>query len=430
LKLPEAFHTKVLSCFVHDPKFFARVERYVRQEDFDSLQDKFLFSLIKRSYHKYHTQPTRDYMIEEVSTYLRSKPYLENERSVWVHKLHYVLTRHPDESYIKEKFEDLLRRSILNRTIKKTIEALDTAPWEQLKKDLLRALSVATPDGYEGVRVFNVRVFKNVSERIRERLCSGEMRVPTMIKPLDKIIGGGLSPGELGVIMALPGVGKSLCLVNIGFGCVLQKKKVVYYSLEMSSRKIVGRFDALISGVAHERLRESGEEVKKKVEELARDVGDTLIVKHFPTKRAGVDSLAVHLDHLDRIGFRAEVILVDYISLLRSNGRFGSMYEEVGSICRDLRGLAGERNLVLWTASQANRQAVDADLVTPKHMAESFRVFADADVVVSLTQKPLERKIGRMRLTALKVRDRKGGWTETIETDYARMRFCKNEFAI
>jgi len=417
LRFSTAFKNKVLSCLFFDPRFFANVSPYLDEDFFDLPPQIEVFRIICHHYEKFGSPPTREYLLEEASALITRT---NQPKEVWIEILRDVLTEPVEKEYIEDRIGEYIKKVSLAKASQFVIENLEIASLGDLQDVLSRALNICTPNGYEGTRIL-----ANARERVKKFAEEPELKLPTKIPQFDRLIGGGLSPGEVGVIFALSGVGKSVSLVNIGFGSVIQGMKVVYYSLEMSERRIAARFDSLFSGVAHETVYKDPEKVAEVLEKLYETFGDSLIVKHFPAGTVGVSSLKLHLDHLKRTGFDAEVVIVDYLTLLRSRVRFHNTYEEAGSICRDLKGLASERNLIIWTASQANRKAVGAELVDARHIADSFRIFADADVVISLTQTPLEQKQGRLRAYATKVRDRRRGGVEVIKTDYEHMRLCQ-----
>jgi len=420
LRFSSAFKNKVLSCLFHDPEFYAKVSPYITPEFFETQEQVGIYRMINEYYMLYKKPPTRDYLIDEIARYLSRHPNLRETKRLWAEVLTEVLHRPQDEQYVKDQLSEFLRRDALAKASRFVIENLESADWETLSSMVKGALNVCTPNGYEGTHVL-----RDTKRRVLETLEQPDLRLPTGISAIDKIIGGGLSPGEVGVVVALPGVGKSLSLVNIGFGAALKRKRVVFYSLEMNEKKIVARFDSLLTGFSHDSVYNNSTEVLKRLGQLEEELGDILVVKYFPAGTVGVSDLALHLDHLERVGFGPEVVIVDYLTLLRPDRRRNNLYEEVGSICRSLKGLAGERELVVWTAAQANRKAVGAEKVDARYIADSFRIFADVDVVISLTQTSLEKKIGRVRVSALKVRDRRGGGTETLETDYEHMRLSR-----
>ena len=88
-----------------------------------------------------------------------------------------------------------------------------------------------------------------------------------------------------------------------------------------------------------------------------------------------------------------DMVVVDYADILRDTGGAKEVRHALGNIYEDLRGLAGEFQIPVWTASQANRSALDEDVIEASKVAESYQKIMTADFVVSLSRK-VEDKIG------------------------------------
>ena len=131
------------------------------------------------------------------------------------------------------------------------------------------------------------------------------------------------------------------------------------------------------------------DDVKLAVEKLEGE----LIVKYFPTKTASVQTLSAHLQKLKTLGKKFDMVIVDYGDILRDTSNQKEVRHALGNIYEDLRGLAGEFDVPIWTASQANRSALDEDVIEATKVAESYQKVMTADFVVSLSRK-VEDKIG------------------------------------
>ena len=118
-----------------------------------------------------------------------------------------------------------------------------------------------------------------------------------------------------------------------------------------------------------------------------------LLIKYFPTKSASVHTIGAHLKQIELSGVKPDIVLVDYADILMPTGNFREKRHALGNIYEDLRGLAGEFEVPIWTASQANRSALDEDVIEATKIAESYQKIMTADFVVSLSRK-VEDKIG------------------------------------
>ena len=213
--------------------------------------------------------------------------------------------------------------------------------------------------------------------------------VPTPWNVINELTQGGLAGGELGVIVAPAGIGKTWILCALGAGSMKKGKNIVHYTLELNEAYVGLRYDSCFTGVPNQNLKYHIEDVKKSLTK----VDGELVVKYFPTKTASVHTLSAHLQKLRTLGKDFDMVVVDYGDILRDTSNSREVRHALGNIYEDLRGMAGEFDVPIWTASQANRSALDEDVIEATKVAESYQKVMTADFVVSLSRK-VEDKIG------------------------------------
>ena len=111
------------------------------------------------------------------------------------------------------------------------------------------------------------------------------------------------------------------------------------------------------------------------------------------TKSASVNTISAHLKRITTLGTEVDMVIVDYGDILKDNQFAKEVRHALGNIYEDLRGLAGEFQIPIWTASQANRSALDEDVIEAQKVSESYQKVMTADFVMSLSRK-VEDKIG------------------------------------
>ena len=131
------------------------------------------------------------------------------------------------------------------------------------------------------------------------------------------------------------------------------------------------------------------DEVEKAVDKLKGE----LVIKYFPTKTASVNTLSAHLQRMITLGKQVDMVVVDYADIMKDTSNSKEVRHALGNIYEDLRGLAGEFQIPVWTASQANRSALDEDVIEATKVSESYQKIMTADFVMSLSRK-VEDKIG------------------------------------
>ena len=197
-----------------------------------------------------------------------------------------------------------------------------------------------------------------------------------------------LVPGELGVVVAPAGIGKSWTLQALGSEVVRQGKTVVHYTLELNENYVGLRYDSIFSGVTTGNIKYHKEDVEKKLQSLP----GKLLIKYFPTKAASVNTIGAHLKQIELSGVDIDMVIVDYADILMPTGNFKEKRHAIGTIYEDLRGLAGELEIPIWTASQANRSALEEDVIGADKVSEDYSKVMTADFVISMSRK-VEDKI-------------------------------------
>ena len=249
--------------------------------------------------------------------------------------------------------------------------------------------------------------------------------VPTLISILDSKLDGGLGVKELGVVMGSTGVGKSMFLCHVGKAALIWGKRVVHYTLELSSEWTQMRYDASLSGVPTKQFSTRMADVLRTKRRLHQRYGDALYIKEFPTRGASVSDLRNHYELMKDRVWKPDLVVVDYADLLRASRGFDEVRHELGRIYEDLRGWAMAEEIPIWTATQASRETVGKANVGVQHISESFQKAMTSDVVLALSQTDEERDGHLMRLHLAKSR-RTGnsGWVGVIKNDFARIQFA------
>ena len=307
---------------------------------------------------------------------------------------------------------DLLKQNILDtlREVVKHLEseeldyikdkALDFHKTQVLKDAILRSAQILEVDGdVEQIKVIIDDAMKAGAERdighdylqdFEERYSeTARVTTPTPWDLMNELMQGGLGAGELGVVVAPAGIGKSWVLSAMGAYGLSQGLNVVHYTLELNEAYVGLRYDSIFSGVESQNLKYHKEEVMEKLFKLEGN----LTIKYYPTKSCTVNTLSAHLKKVVTFGEKVDMVLVDYADIMRDVHKSNEMRHALGNIYEDLRGLAGELQVPIWTASQANRSALDEDVIEATKVAESYAKVMTADFVMSLSRK-VEDKIG------------------------------------
>jgi len=245
---------------------------------------------------------------------------------------------------------------------------------------------------------------------------------PTGLARLDAkdIFRGGLGRGEIGVVTANTGVGKSHWLVAMGANAMRSGKNVLHYTLELTEHAVGLRYDSNLCDIPSNEVQDRKKEVLEKYEEM--ELG-RLIIKEYPTGAATSITIRNHIEKLLLKGFSPSVIIVDYADIMRSTKSYDSLRHELKLIYEELRNLSMDLHIPVWTASQANRDSANSDIVGLENMSEAYGKAMVADVVISLSRKAMEKSTGHGRLFIAKNRAGKDGLVFPIHIDTSKSKF-------
>ena len=230
---------------------------------------------------------------------------------------------------------------------------------------------------------------------------------------MDQITRGGLGQGELGVVIAPTGVGKSMVLVHLGAQAVKQGHSVIHYTLELADTHVATRYDSCITGVDLKDIYAC----KDAVFETVKDLTGRLIVKEYPTKSATTKTLRTHLEKLKNDGTPIDMVLVDYADLLRPTTVYKEKRMDLESIYEELRAIAMEFKCPVWTASQTNRSGVNAEVITMESISEAFSKCFVADFIFSVSRTIEDKTTNQGRIFIAKNRNGPDGFVFPIFMD-------------
>ncbi len=232
-----------------------------------------------------------------------------------------------------------------------------------------------------------------------------------------------LERGELGCVLGASKRGKSHVLANIGMNLAIEGKRVIYYSLEMRADKVLMRLYARLAGKKADikqdpvgfvaRLRER----KSKLYDPGKG---KFLVKRYPAYGATPDDIRAHLTHLIAGGWKPDVVIIDYGGLLRPKVPLKEKRHELANVFLEMRAIAGEFNVGMWTAAQANRGAVNKEVVTMSDFAECFEIVQHLDIAFSLSVTDAEKADNKGRFYVLASRNDSDGAIVSFKSDFSR----------
>ena len=278
-----------------------------------------------------------------------------------------------DAEFVKNTSLDFCRKQVLKSAMIQSVSLLKSSSFDEISKVINDALKLGSDSdfGYDYIQDFE----KRFEIKARDPVTTGWDDIDSLCK-------GGLGKGELGVIIAPTGAGKSMVLVHLGSQALKLGKTVVHYTLELQDTSIGIRYDSCLTGVGLSELHSFKEMIYEKVQEI----DGRLIIKEYPTKSASTQTIKNHLEKLKQKDIKVEMIIVDYGDLLKPVKATREKRHDLETIYEELRAIAQENKCPVWTASQTNRSGLNAEVITMESISEAYSKCFVSDFIISVSR--------------------------------------------
>lgn len=411
----KSFQEKVMQALLSDRQW---AEQVMEAFDTSYLELRYLQFLAERYFghaKKYKVFPTLQLLV----TIIRDELKIGTDAILRDQIIEYLtrMRMNPDPGdlqYVKDKTLDFCRKQALKQELTAAIDKMQSGKYEEIVEGIKKAVVVGTTPalGHD---------FREDYESRFTRLQRNA--IATGLDELDRkdILQGGLGAGEIGVVVAPTGVGKSHFLTMLGANALRAGVDVLHYTMELTEAAVGLRYDSNLCDIDSNLVIDNKDKVidAEKAMKLGR-----LIIKEFPTNTATIYTLRAHIERLDIKGFRPGIIIIDYADIMRSTRQYDSLRHELKLIYEELRSFAMEKKIPIWTASQSNKEGSSADVVDLSNMSEAYGKAMVADVVLSISRKAHEKSSGYGRLYIAKNRAGRDGLMYPIMIDTARSKFA------
>jgi replicative DNA helicase len=399
-----AFQIKVLYSLLNDKGFLQNISDVIQVEYFESPAHKWIVKSTLDYFAKYHTFPTMEVIKIEVA-----KEQNEVLRLSIKEELKQIYTTvHEEIEYVKEEFFNFCKNQRVKEALLTSVDLLKEGEFEGIRKILDEALKAGNDKqiGHE--------YEKDVESRFREE---EDHKIPFPWKVFNDITDGGVSYGNLVLLFAPPGIGKTTVVCNIAVHAVKLGYKVVYYTLELDDRYVGKKIDSILTGVEVKKLKHH----RKEVEKAVKDLKGRIVIKEYSPGRASLDTIESHLRQLkSQNDFVPDIIVLDYPDLLRPRKLRKESKEEIDDIYTDLKGLAKDMKTPVIAPSQINRMGARDEIIEGDKVAGSFSKMMIADLSISLSRKRKDKINGTGRFHIMKSRLGPDGMTYEAKIDLNR----------
>jgi len=390
-----------LEMMLEDAQSYVRVQNIYNPENFDrSLREVAKFIKTHTDNHK--AMPTHEQVKAVTGVDLKHVPDLTED--------HY--------SWFMAEFEGFTRRNELERAILKSADLLEKGDYDPVEKLIKDAVQISL------TKDMGTDYFLDPRARLLA-IKSNNGQVSTGWPTLDKRLFGGMNRGELNIFAGGSGSGKSLFMQNIAINWVTQGLNGVFLTLELSEGLCAMRMDSMVANCSTKEVFKDLDTVEMKVKMVGKKSG-ALRIKYMPAQ-SNVNQIRSYLKELQvQTGLRIDFIMVDYLDLVMPVSAKVSpndLFVKDKYVSEELRNLARELNILMITASQLNRGAVEEIEFDHSHIAGGLSKINTADNVFGIFTSRAMRERGRYQLQLMKTRSSSGvGMKVDLEFDLESLR--------
>ena len=370
------FQAKIISSLLSDNKFIQTINDILEPSYFDSDANKWLTTEIAKYFMEFRKAPTLEVLkikITQMNDDVLKVSIIENLKEAWRN------IEATDLEFVKQETLGFCKNQVIKESIMQSVNLLEQKKYDEIKVIIDAAMKAGSERdlGHDYI----ISLEDRLSDSVRATL-------PTPWDSVTNVMDGGLGKGELGVLVAPAGIGKTWCLQSLAAHLVRLGKTVVHYTLELNEAYVGLRYDTVFSGTPTANIKFYQEDVQKVIDGLK----GKLIIKYYPTRSASVNTLAAHLKQMEIQEIKPDVVIVDYADILKPTTFYKEKRHATGETYEHLRGMAGEFEIPIWTASQANRSSLEEEVIDASKVAEDYSKVMTADFVMSISRK-VEDKI-------------------------------------
>jgi replicative DNA helicase len=396
--LGNVFQLQLLNQMVLDKDFSHSIIDVIENNYFENKYFKIIVQMIREYYSKYNHTPSFETLEQitksELQQEIASKVVLDTIKKIKDAPIDGV-------DFVQEKALKFCKQQELQKVMNKAQKIIDGGEFENydaLEEMVRGALQVGEKD----TSILNV--FSNIDQVLDDDY---RHPIPMGIPGIDRLMKGGLAKGEIGVILAPTGVGKSTILTKIANHAFNMGNNVLQIFFEDNPKVIQRKHYTLWTKIHPDELSEKRDEVVAIVKEIEDSMPNKLIMKKLPSDTVTMLQIKNQIRKMIADGMKVDMVLLDYIDCVVPDKNLGDEWKSEGSVMRGFESMCHELNLVGWTATQGNRSSISSDVVTTDQMGGSIKKAQVGHVIITVakTLQQKEMKLATIAITKSRVGD-------------------------
>ena len=399
----DRLETTILNNLFFQEDYTRKVLPFLKEEYFGLRTEKILFKEVYKFVEKYNNLPTKESILIELS---QRKDINEEEHNTLKDYVNSITKLDSDPQWLLDTTERFCKDKAVHNAVLDGIKILD-------KKDSKR-----TPEAIPSILAdalavsFDQHIGHDYIDDADDRFKwyhTKETKYQFDLDYMNRITKGGIPSKTLNIALAGTGVGKSLFMCHCASAYLAQGLNVLYITLEMAEERIAERIDANLLDVTMDDLHTMPKDLyDNKIEKIRQKTGGKLIIKEYPTASAHSGHFRALFNELAlKKSFKPDVVFIDYLNICASSrfkgGNIGC-YFYIKEIAEELRGLAVEFNVPLFSATQTTRTGFMSTDIGLEDTAESFGLPATADFMFAIISNDDLEALGQLKIKQLKNR--------------------------
>ena len=389
--LGNTFQIQLINQLILNKDFARAIVDVLDSKYFDNQYFKIITQMIKEYYIKYESVPT----FETLDQLTRSEISSDSARKIVLDTLIQIRdVSFEGHQFVIEKALKFCKQQELQKVMTKAQKIIDKGDFEsydQLEEMVNKALQVGEIDDAEH------DVFTNLDQVLDEDY---RHPIPMGIAGIDNLLKGGLAKGELGVILAPTGVGKTTVLTKICNHAFNLGYNVLQIFFEDNPKIIQRKHFTLWTGIAPDELSFHKDVVMEKVRDIKENTTNKLILKKYASDTLTMNQIKNQIRKMIAEGTKIDMISLDYIDCVVPDKNLGDEWKSEGSVMRGFEAMCHELDVAGWTATQGNRSSISSDVVTTDQMGGSIKKAQVGHVIITVA-KSLQQK--EMKLATIAI---------------------------
>lgn len=420
LSYSSEYQALLLSEALQNPQFKDLLRDSVKAEQFSDRALQYFFDTITQSPIHLTKKTLKEELYKAAGEKKIRKEEIDRYKEVFK-----SVTRAPlpvETEHVKATLTGFVRTQNVKNAILASFDFVKTGEWDKVEQLISEAVA-------SGVDLLTAGhdYYAEWEQRLERRATQDEARrLPTGIPEVDVLLNGGLKNKQFGLIVGGTGRGKSVFLSWLAKVAVqFYNKTVFYFTLELPEEDIAERFDSMVCRIKPAELKGSRVQATAELSPLAVKYTKKFFIKEFSPGSTPVSAFVSYYKNMAAQGIVADLVLIDYLDLIKPHTRYDSLNQNMDAICISLCGFAKDCNTRIWSATQLNRSGMVNENPDESSVAGAIDKLFSVDVALFMAQTKEEREDQELRISFIKNRNGQAGKFVKIQTEFGFMTFYK-----